>query len=210
MKKLAVADATLRVCEHADSALGFKEKIEIFKQLDRLCVDVIETAPVSKGRPDVLFLHAIAPLTAKCVISCAMPLDESMLELTVEAVKKAAKPRINILAPVSAVQMEYQCHKKPEAVLEKIAAVTSQVRERGIETEVSFTDATRAEHDFLCAAVKAAIAAGATIITLCDTAGTMLPSEFSAFIRRQYDAVPRLSEVTLGVCCANTIAMADA
>ena len=51
MKKLAVADATLRACAHADSALGFKEKIEIFKQLDRLCVDVIETAPVSKGRP---------------------------------------------------------------------------------------------------------------------------------------------------------------
>ncbi|MBR4124895.1 MAG: hypothetical protein IKR13_01710 [Victivallales bacterium] len=210
MKKLAVADATLRLCEHADNALGFKEKIEIFKQLDRLCVDVIETAPVSKGRPDVLFLHAIAPLTTKCVISCAMPLDESMLDLTVEAVKKAAKPRINILAPVSAVQMEYQCHKKPEAVLEKIAAVTSQVRERGIETEVSFTDATRAEHDFLCSAVKAAIASGAQIITLCDTAGTMFPEEMYDFLAQLKKDIPELSGVALAVECSDEIHLASA
>jgi 2-isopropylmalate synthase len=210
MKKLAVADATLRACEHADNALGFKEKIEIFKQLDRLCVDVIETAPVSKGRSDVLFLHAIAPLSQKCVISCAMPLDETMLELTVEAVQKAAKPRINIFAPVSAVQMEYQCHKKPEAVLEKIAAVTALVRERGIETEVSFTDATRAEHDFLCAAVKAAIAAGAQVITLCDTAGTMLPEELFDFISKLRQDVPEVTQVTLSVECSDVLHIAPA
>ena len=46
MKKAAVADATLRVCESTGCTLGFKEKIEIVKQLDRLCVDVIETAPL--------------------------------------------------------------------------------------------------------------------------------------------------------------------
>ena len=58
--------------------------------------------------------------------------------------------------------------------------------------------------------VRAAIEAGATVITLCDTAGTMLPSEFADFIKAQYAAIPKLSELTLGVCCANTIAMADA
>ena len=110
MKTVFVADATLRLCDHAECALGFKEKIEIFKQLDRLRVDVIETAPLTNGRSDVLFLHAVAPLTTRSVISCAMPLDETLLEMTIEAVRKAARPRINIIAPVSTVQMEYLCH----------------------------------------------------------------------------------------------------
>ena len=210
MEKVIVADSTLRVCEHSDNALGFKEKIEIFKQLDRLCVDVIEAAPVYKGRPDVLFLHAVAPLTTRSVISCAMPLDESMLANTLEAVKKATRPRINILAPVSAVQMEYQCHKKPEVVLEKLAAVTRQVRAAGVETEVSLTDATRAEREFLCTAIRTAAEAGAQIVTVCDTAGTLLPEEFFSFISYLKEKVAELSKVTLSVECSDELHMAPA
>ena len=210
MKTIAVADATLRLCEHADNAMGFKEKIEIFKQLDRLSVEIIETAPVTRGRSDVLFLHSIALLSRKCVISCAMPLDETMLDLTYEAVRKAARPRINVLAPVSAVQMEYQCHKKPEAVLEKLAAVPAAVCAKGVETEVSLTDATRAERDFLAAAIRAAIAAGAQVVTLCDTAGTMLPSELAAFLADVKNAVPELAQVTLSVECSDALHLAPA
>ena len=208
MKKTVVADATLRVCEHADCALGFKEKIEIVKHLDRLCVDVLETAPLTNGRSDVLFLHTIAPLTRKCVISCAMPLDETMLDITYEAVNKAAKPRINVIAPVSTVQMEYHCPKKPSMVLEKISAITALVRGKGVETEVSFADATRAEREFLYSAVSAAIGAGAQIITICDSAGTMLAEEMYDFLTDLQKAVPELSKVTLSVECSDALHIA--
>ena len=210
MKKAAVADATLRVCDHADCTLGFKEKIEIVKQLDRLCVDVIETAPLFNGRSDVLFLHAIAPLTRKCVISCAMPLDETMIDISASALDKAAKPRINIIAPVSTVQMEYHCHKKPDAVLEKISAIVSAVRAKGIETEVSFADATRAEPDFLMTAVRAAVAAGAQIITVCDSAGTMLPGEMYDFLMDLRKNVPEVDGLTLSVECSDELHIAPA
>ncbi len=208
MKKAAVADATLRVYENAGCSLGFKEKIEIVKQLDRLCVDVIETAPLLNGKSDVLFLHTIAPLTKKCTVSCAVPLDDELVELSCKAIAKAAKPRLNIIAPVSTVQMEYHCHKKPAAVLEKIAAVTARIREAGIETEVSFADATRAEHDFLVSAIKSAIAAGAQIITLCDSAGVMLPMEMAEFISALRKDVPELDQLTLSVECADDLHLA--
>ncbi|MBR0458617.1 MAG: hypothetical protein IJJ26_05235 [Victivallales bacterium] len=210
MKKTLVADATLRVCEHADCPLGFKEKIEIAKYLDRLCVDILETAPISNGRSDVLFLHTIAPLTRKCILSCAMPLDEAALPLTLEAVNKAAKPRINLIAPVSTVQMEYHCHQKPAVVLEKIGALTAKVRASGVETEVSFADATRAEVEFLYSAVRAAIGAGAQILTICDTAGTMLPEELYNFLTELQKAVPELANVTLSVECSDELHMAPA
>ncbi|MBR7121719.1 MAG: hypothetical protein IKC94_05710 [Lentisphaeria bacterium] len=210
MKKAAVADATLRVCESTGCTLGFKEKIEIVKQLDRLCVDVIETAPLLNGKSDVLFLHTIAPLTKKCTLSCAVPLDDAMVELSCKAVSKAARPRLNIVAPVSAVQMEYHCHKKPDAVLEKIAAVTAMVRAAGIETEVSFADATRAEKDFLVSAVKTAVSAGAQIITICDSAGVMLPGEMSDFISALRKDVPELENLVLSVECADELHLAPA
>ncbi|MBE6359345.1 MAG: hypothetical protein E7057_08905 [Lentisphaerae bacterium] len=210
MKKAAVADATLRVCENAGCTLGFKEKIEIVKQLDRLCVDVIETAPLLNGKSDVLFLHTIAPLTRSCTISCAVPLDEAMVELSCKAVAKAAKPRLNIIAPVSTVQMEYHCHQKPAAVLEKIAAVTAQVVAAGIEAEVSFADSTRAEKDFLASAVKSAVSAGAKIITLCDSAGIMLPGEMSDFVTAIRKDVPELDGLTLSVECTDDLHLAPA
>ena len=210
MKKAVVADATLRVGNHAGCTLGFKEKIEIVKLLDRLCVDVIETAPLLNGKSDVLFLHTIAPLTKKCTISCAVPLDDELIELSCKAIVKAAKPRINIIAPVSTVQMEYHCHKKPDAVLEKIAAMTAKVRACGIEAEVSFADATRAEHDFLVKAVKIAIASGAQIITICDSAGTMLPVEMYEFISGLQKDVPELNDVVLSIECSDELHMATA
>ena len=59
-------------------------------------------------------------------------------------------------------------------------------------------------------AIEAAIAAGAKTVTLCDTAGTMLPGEFEKFVASQYEAIPALAGVTLGIYTSNEIAMADA
>ena len=205
MKKAAVADATLRMCDNSVNAVGFKEKIEIVKYLERLNVDVIETAPLYNGKSDVLFLHTISPLAGNCTVSCAVPLDEKMVEISCQAISKAAKPRINVIAPVSTVQMEYHCHCKPAAVLEKISEITAKIRHSGIETEVSFADATRAEYEFLISAIKTAVDAGAQIITVCDSAGEMLPSEMSAFISKLLADVPELAKVMLSVECSDAL-----
>ena len=210
MKKAAVADATLRMCDNSACALGFKEKIEIVKQLDRLSVDAIETSLLLNGKSDILFLHTIAQLTSKCTISCPVTLDDELVKMSCEAVSKAAKPRINIIAPVSTVQMEYHCRKKPEAVLEKIASVTEFVRAKGIETEVSFADATRAEYDFLVKAVKAALTAGAQIVTVCDSAGMMLPGEMADFISGLKKDVPELENAILSLECSDELHIAPA
>lgn len=208
MKRTAVADATLRM--NSGIVQGFKEKIEIVKQLDRLSVDVIETAPLLNGKSDVLFLHTIIPLTMNRTLSCAVTLDDELVELSCKALKKAAKPRLNILTPVSTVQMEYHCHKKPDAVLEKLTEVIGKNRKEDIETEVSFLDATRAEYDFLLKAVRCAITAGAQIITICDSAGLMLPAEIQDFIVSLRKDVPELEGVTLSIECSDELHMAPA
>ena len=210
MKKAVVVDATLRSCDPVECPLGFKEKIEIVKQLDRLCVDVIETAPLINGKSDILFLHTVSSLVNSKVLSCAVPLDENILDDTISAVSSAAKPRLNILAPVSTVQMEYHCHQKPAVVLEKLSAIIGKIKAAGIEVEVSLVDATRAEKDFLVSAIKETISAGADIITLCDSAGLMLPGEMYDFLSELYKNVPELSGIVLSVECSDELHMAPA
>ena len=210
MRQIVISDATMKqACE--DIRLTFKEKIELCKLLDKLGVDLIELECIKNPRIDSLLIKSIVSAVNNSRIAVPVELgDSENLERTWAALKNAKKPRLQVCASTSAVQIEYLFHKKPDAMID---AITNTVRAcRSLCDDVEFVagDATRSESDFIAKAIDAAISAGATTVTLCDTAGEMLPSEFSAFIQSQYDAIPELRNVTLGVCCANTIAMADA
>lgn len=211
MTQIAISDITLREeGKQGGYSLSFKEKIEIAKTLDKLNVDVIETAPIKNGKTDILYLHSVAPLIKNSVLSCPAGLDEDSVEKTFDAIKAAAKPRLHIMVPVSTVQMEYLCNKKPKAMIEVIEKVAKKAASLCEDVEVSFMDATRAEKDFLSQAVKTAIACGVKTITLCDSAGEMLPSEFESFLGDIYETVPELKEVKVSVECSDSLNMAAA
>ncbi|MBR5681190.1 MAG: hypothetical protein IKX19_11110, partial [Clostridia bacterium] len=192
------------------SSLSFKEKIEVARQLDKLNVDAIETAPIVNGKSDIVFLHTLAPLMTRCVLVCPVGLDPALLPDTWEALRAAKRPRLNVIAPVSTVQMEYQFHKKPPVVLEMIKAQVAACRKVCEDVELTLHDATRAELEFLAQVVRAGIEAGAGIITVCDTAGVMLPDEFSRFVTVLNEAVPELANVALSFEYSNALHMAAA
>ena len=210
MKRMIISDATMKQAAK-ELRLSFKEKIELAKLLDKLGVDLIELDGIKDLRIDALLIKSIVAAVGDSRIAVPVELlDQENIEKTAAALKNAKNPRLQVCAPTSSVQIEYLFHKKPEAMLDAIRQTVTACRALCSDVEFVAGDATRSEGDFLADAIKAAIEAGAGTVTLCDTAGIMLPSEFAAFIRRQYDAVPQLREITLGVCCANTIAMADA
>ena len=210
MRQIVISDATMKQ-NSEDLRLTFKEKIELSKLLDKLGVDIIELDGIKNPRDDALLIKSVVSAVSESRIAVPVELfDNESIERTWAALKSAKNPRLQVYAPTSSVQIEYLFHKKPEAMLDAIRDTVSACRAVCPDVEFIVGDATRSENDFLVSTIETAISAGATTVTLCDTAGTMLPSEFAEFIRRQYDAVPKLSDVTLGVCCANTIAMADA
>ena len=210
MRQIVISDATMKQTSE-DLRLTFKEKIELSKQLDKLGVDLIELDGIKNPRIDALLIKSIVAAVNDSRIAVPVELlNEDNLERTWAALKNAKNPRLQVCAATSPVQIEYLFHKKPEAMLDAISRTVAACRALCPDVEFVAGDATRSEGDFLAKAIEAAISAGATTVTLCDTAGAMLPSEFADFIQRQYDSVPNLSNVTLGVCCANTIAMADA
>ena len=210
MRQIVISDATMKQTTE-EMRLTFKEKIELAKLLDKLGVDLIELDAIKNPRIDSLLIKSIVSAVNDSRIAVPVALlDNDSLERTWAALKNAKSPRLQVCAATSPVQIEYLFHKKPEAMLDAIARTVAACRELCPDVEFVAGDATRSEQEFLTRAIEAAIAAGAGTVTLCDTAGAMLPSEFAAFISRQYEAIPALKDVTLGVCCADTIAMADA
>ena len=205
MKNIRLSDVTLKQAE----GLSFKEKIELAKLLDKLGVSVIELVGIQNQKIDSLQIKSIAAVVAGSVIAVPVQLSEESVEQAWNALQYAKKPRLQVCAPTSSVQMEYFLHKKPEAMLSAISAAVAACKSRCADVEFVADDATRSDPAFLAQAIETAIAAGAATVTVCDTAGTMLPGEFSAFVAGLYAAVPALAEVTLGVSCANGLAMAD-
>ncbi len=209
MKKIAIADITLRE-EGRENSLSFKQKIEIARILDKLNVDVIETAPIVNGRTDVLFLHSIVPIIKNSILSCPVGLDTQAVKETYEAIKDAKHPRLHIMIPISTVQMEYMLHKKPAAAIQLAAEAVKEAKGLTDDVEVSLMDATRAEKDFMYAITKTVIENGANTVTICDSAGEMLPAEFSEFLDGIYENVPEIKDVNLSAECSNALHMASA
>ncbi len=209
MIDIGISDVTLRAAvTKPESSVSFNEKLEIVRQLDRICADVIEAPALVNDKTDTLFLHTVCPIIKNSTLSCEAGLTEESVEKTYEAIKTAKKKRLLLRIPVSTVQMEYVCKKKPGAVLQLIASLTEKAAKLCDEVEVSLSDSTRAEHDFLVSAINAAIDNGAKIIDICDNAGTMLPDEFGNYIKKLYEDVPSLSKVTLSVECSNNLGLA--
>ena len=191
------------------SELTFKEKLEIARSLDRLKADTIELAPISGSRANQLANRTIASMVSTR-LSAAVDISVGNIEETWESIRTAHKPKLNLLVPVSPVQMEYICHKKAPAMLEAITEQIQKCRYYSEFVEFSAVDATRAEPEFLWDAIRTAIHAGANKITLCDTAGIMLPDEFGAFVAEIKEHVPELADIEFYVQISDTLHMAAA
>ena len=211
MEKLSIADITLKqAVKSAEYTLSFREKIEIAKLLDKANVSVIELPAIAKETTDVLLIKSIASCVKNSTVAVAVNLGEQDVERVADALKEAKNPRIQVVVPTSIVQMEYICKKKPPMVLEMIKELVCSAKASGYEIEFVADDATRSEPDFLYKAIDAAIASGATVVTLCDTAGTMLADEISTFVDDVYANVPSVSDIKLGIQCSDEVNMACA
>ncbi len=210
MRTLKFIDMTLREASTLrGQELTFKEKLEIARILDRLKTDTIELAPISGSQADILANKTIASAVQNR-ISAAVDISVGNVEETWESVRMARKPKLNILCPVSTVQMEYVCHKKAPAMLALISETVKKARFYSEFVEFTAEDATRAELMFLYQAINTAIDAGANKITLCDTAGILLPDEFGEFVEEVTSHCPGLADMEFYVQISNEMNMSIA
>jgi len=208
MKNIKISDVTMKQ-KTSEISLSFKEKIELSKLLDKLGVSVIELEGIQNAKIDALRIKSIAMAVQGSSIAVPVQLNAENVKQVWNALSVAKKPRLQVCAPVSSVQMEYLLHKKPEAMLAAVSETIALCCSLCADVEFVADDATRSDPAFLYEALRTAIAAGAKTVTVCDTAGAMLPNEFTAFLRELYANVPELNQVTLGVSCSDGLSMAD-
>lgn len=211
MRKIHISDITLRECAHStEHALSFKEKIEIAKLMDKLHFDSIEMPEIKNVSTDVLLIKTIASIMKHSEVCVPVGTTAESVETAWNSVKAASKASLKVSVPVSAVQMEYKCGKKPPVIKEMAASLIAECKKYTEEVEFSAEDAIRAEKDFLYDVIRTAIAAGAKRINICDSEGTIMPSEISDFVKALFDAVPELNDVVLSVELGDQLNMAVA
>ena len=209
MKRVLLCDRTLCRKGHAYS---FKEKIEIARLLENLCVDAVELPAIEQVRADVLLVKTISSFVKKSVLSVDAGGSEEGVHNAVAALQGASRARIRVSLPVSTVGMEYGYHKKAAKMQQYAETLVRQAKACCDDVEFCALDATRAEEGFLPALASAVTAAGATMFTLCDIDGTMLPDAFASFVQAFMEASDLPETVCVGVqCCdSNGLAVADA
>lgn len=209
-KEIRICDCTLQdAASHVE--LSFREKIELCRLIDKLGVDTVELCEIRQKKIDRLLIKSICSSVQRAVVAVPVSLtDEESVQMTWEALREARKARLQVVAPVSSVQMEYLMHLKPAGLC---TAVEKRIREcRALTDDVEFiaADATRSDPDFLRKILATASAAGAGTITLCDTAGVMTPDETTAFLSGLYCDLPELAGTTVGFHCSGELNLADA
>ncbi|MBQ7335892.1 MAG: hypothetical protein IJW92_05425 [Clostridia bacterium] len=203
MKQIKIADTTL--CREG-SAFSFKEKIEIARQLDKLDADIIEMPSISNVRTDTLLIRTVSSFVKKSILSVAAGLTMESIEYAAAALENAAHPRVRIELPLSAVGMEYVCHKKPDKMADWVKQTVGAAKEKCADVEFCALDATRTDPAFLLQVINAAIEAGANEIAVCDSAAEMLPTDFADFVKMLAEQI----SVPLSVRCDDKNGMACA
>ena len=183
MKQIVISDRTLS----SERKYSFKEKLEIARLLEKIRADVIELPPVKDARADPLCVRTLSAFVRDAIVSVEAGLDAESVKLAAEALSATKHGRIRIALPLSPVGMEYTAHKKPQKMIEWIREIVGQAKAAVSDVEFEAIDATRAEEAFLADAIKAAVEAGAGSVTLSDTAASMMPDDFAAFVTRIAD-----------------------
>ena len=185
MKKIEIIDITLKkLSEEREVSLLFREKSAIATSLDLLGVDVIELPQIKNYREDAIVYKTISQNVENAVLAIPVGFTKEEVSKVWDCIKYAKKPRLQIELPVSTIQMEYTYHVKQEKMLNKIVELIKEAKSFCKDVEFSALDATRADIEFLLLAVKTAEETGATVINICDNAGTITPEEFAVIIEK--------------------------
>ncbi len=190
MKEIKISDITLKkISEDRAVSLLFREKSAIANCADKIGAEVIEVPAVKSPREDKIIYKTISQNVQNAVF--AIPVGFSCEDVAVawECIKEAKKPRLQVELPVSTIQMEYTYHVKQAKMLEKITALIKEAKALCSDVEFSALDATRADEDFLIAAVKEAEACGAGMVTICDDAGASTPDNIAELVAKVKNAV---------------------
>ncbi len=210
-QRVLIFDTTMRDGEQSPGAsMNRDEKIRIAKALEEMGVDIIEAGFPIASQGDFEAVQAVAKEIKTSIVCGLARAAKGDIDRAGEALKPAARKRIHTFLAVSDLHMRVKLQMTREAVLQAVTDSVTRARQYTDDVEWSGEDSTRADHDFLCRAVEAAINAGARTVNIPDTVGYTVPDEYHALIKMLKNRVPNIDKAVISVHCHNDLGLAVA
>ncbi len=178
MKKIEVSDITLKIVKEQDLSLTFKEKLLIAEKLDSANIDALELPALINSKENEIIYRTISESVKNTIVK--IPVGDSIesLNYAMSCLKGAHKFCLQVVMPVSTVQMEYFYHLKAQAMQAKIVELVTEASKFCDCVEFVAKDALRAEDGFLEALALSVFEAGAKAVTICDDSGEFFPEDY--------------------------------
>ena len=209
--RVLIFDTTMRDGEQSPGAsMTLDEKLRIAEMLEHMGVDIIEAGFPIASNGDFEAVREVSKIVKNSVVAGLSRANFKDIDRAWEALKGAKRPRIHSVIATSPVHMKYKLQMQPDEVLDTIIATVTHARNLCGDVEWSAEDATRAEFDFLCKCIDAAIRAGATTINLPDTVGYAMPAEYGKLIANLIANVPDSDKAVFSTHCHNDLGLAVA
>lgn len=209
--RVFIFDTTLRDGEQSPGcSMNIEEKLRLARQLQLLCVDVIEAGFPIASVGDFEAVKLVAEKIKTCTVAALARAVKTDIDRAWEAIREAEKPRIHTFLATSDLHLKYKLKKSREQVLHDVQWAVQYAKSLCGEVEFSCEDASRTDVKYLCEVVEVAINAGATIINLPDTVGYAIPDEYGAMFKAVCDRVPNIQKAILSTHCHNDLGLAVA
>jgi 2-isopropylmalate synthase len=210
-ERIRIFDTTLRDGEQSPGcSMNLEEKLALARQLARLGVDIIEAGFPIASEGDLESVRAVSLEVREPVICALARTSPADIEHALEALAKAAKPRIHTFIATSDIHLVHKLRKTREQVLEEVDRAVRQARRHVDDVEFSAEDATRSDRDFLVQVFSVALEAGASTLNVPDTVGYTTPSEYHELIRFLRSSVPGAGSAVFSLHCHNDLGLAVA
>lgn len=201
---IVILDSTLRDGELTPGIrFDIQQKVEIARQLESIGIDIIEVGYPGYLEKDSQVIVDLIKNVRHAKI-CGLARCETIEILKVgELIQGKAQGRIHLYSNV-----HLSSPTNEDTALREISQSIRLARSYCHDVQWSAFDATRSNHNFLCAAIAVAIESGATTIGIPDSLGIILPENFSKLIQMLYNRVSNLDRVILSVHCHDDRGMA--
>lgn len=226
MPTIQIYDTTLRDGTQGEGvSLSVQDKLQITQRLDEIGVDYIEGGFPASNPKDAEYFQRVQKLPLKHAKVCAFGMTRR------RGVKAEDDPGMQALvgsgAPVCTVVgktwdfhvtevLRVSLEENLAMIRDSVAFLKSSGREVIYDAE-HFFDGWQANPDYAAKTIRAAAAAGAQLICLCDTNGGTLPEKVAELVKLAAQAIAEF-KVPVGIHChndcdvaiANSLAAVDA
>ncbi len=215
MPRIQVYDTTLRDGSQGEGiSFSLHDKLIITERLDSLGFDFIEGGYPLSNEKDAQYFQRVGELNLKQALVCAFGMTRRRGVLAqddpgMRALLDSQAPVITIVGKTSDFHVREVLRVSLEENLAMIEDSVRYLREAGrrvIYDAEHFFDGWKANPEYAARTIRAAAAAGAETVVLCDTNGGSMPEEIAALTR---EAIAVL-DVPVGIHCHNDSELAVA